>query len=484
LPAVTSEAPVDGWTARWLADAGLQLVGAAPNVAVPLLRWALASTPPKTSTNDDIFAVMNCRLAEALYRTGDTTGAAQVANAALAHAMRPELLVNLHLTLSQCLAFAGRPEDALASLTRGVKSSQIGPTERARLLAFSARAYRTLGQLDAARHAAEQALATASANGDDWATAWSLAVLSLVHGMRGEPVRALTLIDRSLAVTAGDFALADLQLMLLNNRANTLGGLDRNDEAIDVARRASQQAGEAGNVVRLRQAQCVLAELFFKVGRWDDSLAAPGDALATPQLVVESCNHGIAASIGFHRNDEAAWQHLSEANHHAVHVRGNTPAPLLLARCLAHEHANALPEALSVLTTALATEESEEKLELLADTARLAIGVGDQHTARAVVDRANAIAESLDLPHRKAVAAHCRGLLDRDPAALLAAADLYRAAGRPLPRAQALEAAGVAFAGRGDPANAASPFARAISGYRELGANWDLARIRKIDNDI
>jgi DNA-binding NarL/FixJ family response regulator len=80
------------------------------------------------------------------------------------------------------------------------------------------------------------------------------------------------------------------------------------------------------------------------------------------------------------------------------------------------------------------------------------------------------------VPYRRAVGAHCRGLLDRDPAMLRAAADDYAAAGRLLPRAQALEAAAVALADAGDVAGARAQFTEAFSVYTELGAGWDLAR--------
>jgi DNA-binding NarL/FixJ family response regulator len=59
---------------------------------------------------------------------------------------------------------------------------------------------------------------------------------------------------------------------------------------------------------------------------------------------------------------------------------------------------------------------------------------------------------------------------------LLAAANGYRAAGRPLPRAQALEAAALALAGRGATAEAGNLFTDAYALYAELGAEWDLAR--------
>jgi DNA-binding CsgD family transcriptional regulator len=107
---------------------------------------------------------------------------------------------------------------------------------------------------------------------------------------------------------------------------------------------------------------------------------------------------------------------------------------------------------------------------------RLAVVVGDKTVARTLVSRADAVAMASDVPHRQALAPHCHGLLANDPVPLLQAAEHYRAAGRPLPRAQALEAAGVARAERGDVAGARAHFTDAYSLYSSLGAGWDLAR--------
>jgi DNA-binding CsgD family transcriptional regulator len=121
-------------------------------------------------------------------------------------------------------------------------------------------------------------------------------------------------------------------------------------------------------------------------------------------------------------------------------------------------------------------EETEEIIDLLADAVRLALVAGDETTAAQVTGRAEALAGGSQISHRQAVAAHCRGLLRRDPAELAEAAHGYRSAGRPLPEAQALEAAALAFAERADIPAARTHFTEAFAIYTELGARWDLAR--------
>src|SRR5262249_24169922 len=78
LPTLESQdagGPADEWIVRWLAKSAQQLVGQAPHVAIPLLRWVVAGVPAGVAPHD----VLTCRLADALFRVGDMAGGAQVA---------------------------------------------------------------------------------------------------------------------------------------------------------------------------------------------------------------------------------------------------------------------------------------------------------------------------------------------------------------------------------------------------------------------
>jgi DNA-binding CsgD family transcriptional regulator/tetratricopeptide (TPR) repeat protein len=474
LPTLDTDGPADDWIVRWLADSAQQLIGQAPHAAIPLLRCAVAGLPAGAAAHD----LLACRLADALYRDGDADGAAQIATGALAHVTRPDLLVDLHWTLAQCRAMKGRSQESLATLESALRMPGIGPQHRARLLVLSARAYRQIGRLDLAEAMATTALEEATAADDRWATGWALGTLTLVQGMRGAAAEALPLFDRTLAVAEGDPALADLRLMMQINQAVALGDLDRYDDAINAAEHVRQLSDDTGNLVRLSQAQSVLGELLFDVGRWDDALAEI-DLDSVPQNpVVECCDHGIAATIQLHRGRAGARRHLVSAEQYVQRLGGQIIGPLTLAKSLAREQAGEPGEALTVLTDGMpdAVEEWEDATDLFADAVRLAITVGDWEAARTITERAEAAGLTSDVPHRRAVALHCRGLLDNDPVALLAAAEHYEAASRPLPRAQALEAAGVALANSDDVTGARVHFTDAFALYTTLGADWDLAR--------
>jgi ATP/maltotriose-dependent transcriptional regulator MalT len=475
LDRISGTGPADGWVVQWLVDNGQRLVTQAPHAAAPLLRWAVHCLPAGQPPHD----LLACRLAGALYKSGDPAGAAHVASAALPHVTRSDVLVDLHWTLTQCHAMDGRSEEALDNLVHILESPGVEPRHRARLLVISARAQHSIGKVEAASRLAEAALVEAHTSCDRWAAGWALGVLAIVHVVRGESARALTYFEQALTEAEGDHGLADLRLVLRLNQASALGDLDQYDEAIGAAEHARRLADDAGNMVRLAQARSVLAELLFDVGRWDDALREvdPG-AGGSKNPTVECNDRGMAATILYHRGDEAAAHHLAEAERYVDRIGDRVVSPLLLARSLGREVTDGPGAALAALLAGLSetAEETEETADLLADAVRLALAVGDATTAGQVARRAEALASGSEVAHRQAVAAHCQGLLRRDPALLAEAADRYRAAGRPLPRAQALEAAALAHADGGDTAAARTRFTEAFSIYTELGARWDLAR--------
>ena len=120
----------------------------------------------------------------------------------------------------------------------------------------------------------------------------------------------------------------------------------------------------------------------------------------------------------------------------------------------------------------------EEIEDLLPDAVRLATETGDLGTAQALAGQAAALAAESEIPHRQANALYCRGLLDHDPARLLAAAERYDDASRPLLSAKALEAAADEFIDADDRTQARTAFTRAVEIYTSLGAAADVARLQ------
>ena len=470
--------PMDEWMLSWLADAAELLVGQAPQVAAELLGRAVVSSPAGPAQHGWLAS----RLADALYRIGDRAEAEQVANRALEHAVEPDLLVDLHWTLAQCRMLAGESAESLAALDRALASPGISARHRARLLVLAARTHSILGEVEKAGRVAASALEAAAEAGDNWAMGWALLMMALVTSVRGRMTDALPLFDRALAVTQADPALTDLRLLLQINQAVTLGNLDQYEEALAAAGQARDLADQVGTAIRLAQAHGALGQLLFQTGRWDDALAevkilpenlkAPGTAC---------CDLGIAAVISFHRGEVgAARRYLAAAVPHAERLGHRLITSLALARSLDCEDDGALPESLAALADALdgSTEEVEEIEDLLPDAVRLAAETDDTGTAQALASQAAALAAESEIPHRQANALYCRGLLDCDASRLLAAAERYDDAGRPLLRAKALEVAAGYFVDADDRGQAREAFTLAVEVYTSLGAAADVARLQ------
>ncbi len=123
-------------------------------------------------------------------------------------------------------------------------------------------------------------------------------------------------------------------------------------------------------------------------------------------------------------------------------------------------------------------EELDEIEDLFADAVRLATQIGDLSTAKTIAGHAAALAAESEIPHRQANALYCRGLLDHDATRLLAAAERYGDASRPLLSAKALEAAAGDFVCTDDRGQARAAFTRAVDLYTSLGAATDVARLQ------
>jgi DNA-binding CsgD family transcriptional regulator/tetratricopeptide (TPR) repeat protein len=470
--------PMDDWILDWLSLTAGQLVRQAPRAAAELLQHAVASCPAGSAQHDGLMS----RLAEALFRVGDTAGAEQLANRALTPAVDPDVLVDMHWTLAQCWMMAGRSAECLAALNRALASPGISDRHRARLLVLIARTHSILGEVETAGRVAADALEAATQADDSWAIGWALHVLTLVTAVQGNMTDALPLFDRALTVTQADPALTDLSLLVQINKAITLGNLDRYEEALTAAQQAQQLADRAGTVVRLAQAHSALGQLLFDTGQWDAALAEVEILQEDLKEPSTGCSdHGIAAVICFHRGElAAARDHLTAAAPHAKGLGNRVIGTLALARSLDAEQAGELREALAVLTAGFADnkEELDEAEELFADAVRLAMAAGDLATAKTITGHAESLAAGSEIPHRQASALYCHALLNRDADELLLAAERYSQASRPLPRARALEAAADEFVGADDRTRARAAFTQAVELYTELGAVTDVARLQ------
>ncbi|MGN9913659.1 ATP-binding protein [Phytohabitans sp. LJ34] len=471
LPAGESDA-ADHWTAEWLAGSAHELIGRAPHAAIPLLRRAVARGPSGRPHHD----LLCCRLADALRRTGDMAGAARVAREAAARTADPDLLVDLLWTFAETQVVAGHPEAAFVALDRALAGSAVEVRHRAQLMVIAARIRSGIGQVEIAGELAGKALDAATAAEDLPTTARALSALAAICGMRGDEAESLRLCERALAIAEGDATLADLRLTLQTNKAAALCNMDQWSEALDVAERVRESADLTSNVLRLGYARCLLVEILFNIGRWDDALVEADLVLdSQPDVESEAMVLGLVAMIRAHRDSDFDGRDLPD--HDWRPYGGRVVVHVLLARGLAHERAGQPAEALRLLTQGLAeSEEATVVADLLVDVARLAVTLDDQAAIRTMHHHVENLARRSAGLAFHTLAPHSIGLAARDPVQLSAAARRYAAAGRPLPQAQALEAAATALADGGDVAGARAHLDEAREIYAALGAEWDLAR--------
>ncbi|GIJ43789.1 LuxR family transcriptional regulator [Virgisporangium aliadipatigenens] len=478
LPAAEPGVPLTGWMLDWLVEAGPPLTAQAPTVAIDLLRRAVAG-PGRPG--ERTYGMLARHLADALSRAGEQAEAERVAFTALGRVTDAEVVTELHWSLAQVRLNAGRVTDALDDLDRALAAPHLAERHRARLLTMKARIVRWMGDIDLAGALADEALDGATATGDTATVAWALHTRIVVLALRGEQLALPPLFDRALAAVADEPRLADLRLLLENNRAVVLGAVDRMGEAIAQATAVCAAAARTGSVLRLAGAHGTRGELLYDAGRWDEALA---DVTAFPDEVKDVsmvCNaHGIAALVLLHRGGIAeARRHLERGIPAAATIPNRLVGSLVAARALLAEHEGRPADALATLTAWISgDQELTEVIDLLPDGLRLAREHGDPATRAAMLALADSLWAKADVPHRAGLVHYGRGLHSGDPAVLRRAAACFRTAERPLWTATALGAAAVAAAEAGDRAGARAAFSDAVDGYERLGAAWDVARLQ------
>jgi DNA-binding NarL/FixJ family response regulator len=335
-----------------------------------------------------------------------------------------------------------------------------------------------------AEHVARLALADATEADDRFAMAILLNQLADVLANGGELREAAVLLDRGLAIAAGETRLNDVRLSMLAGRADVARLLDQPDKAHRMLVEARRIAVSSGKVRQLVNIRYRLAELYFVTGRWDEALAE-ADLPPDVDAAVDQCGaHSISTLISLHRHDvSVARNNLAIASRVAQRPVVWQVGVWVLARSLDREVDTDPGAALAILAAMLTADAQHSLWQVhveagLADTVRLATGLGQPEIAAAAAARAEKPTSADSSARRRAIAAHCRGQLSREPELLLAAAEAYGSIGQPLARAQALEAAAALQAEQAKPADARESYAHALEIFTELQAKWDIARLR------
>ncbi|MCX5215407.1 AAA family ATPase [Kitasatospora sp. NBC_00240] len=479
---------IDRWTFEWSTDHALLLARRAPDTAVDLLQRVV----------DQAWEVDNSRhetamlaLARAYFTLGRHDSVEQLAREMPTRTKDADIGAEMRWFLALLLHGSGRGDQAHAVLAQSQRASPPPPKWQARLRALSAITARTSsGDLGDAETGAREALALAATVDDGLAASFAYCGLWAVETARRDHQKALAAADNALAVLRFGDEYAELCAWAFEGKATALQNLDRLSDAVAVRRDALEDErliGHPGSAVL----HTGLAVQDIWAGRWDDALAslaaiaeqAHADASfglrgQNPEIL----HHGATAFIAGHRDDrETARRHLEAG------LRLSTAALpdwensdfLLVAQALEAERGGAPDRALAVLTRLLEIRPGQLLLlhPWLPTVIRLALDLGDTATAREATElsRAEALREKTSAG-ATAAAAHCRGLLEADPALVLEAANHYEAVGRPFEQAQALEDAAVLTARLHREPESRKALMKAADLYDSLGALWDLRR--------
>jgi DNA-binding NarL/FixJ family response regulator len=466
--------PIGSWAADWLARHATALTHRAPEAAAALLRKALR----ELAVTDGRREVLGAALVTACFRLGLDDEVDRVGGELLASMADDRLAARVAWTVGYSLMRTARTADAEAIVARAAARPEIGPEHTARLAALRALITWADARSDQARQLAEVALATAQAAGSRIAAGYARHTLCI---FRDDKVAAVEHVTEGLRVIGDDPEASHLAVLFLGNLSSFNGELDRHAEALEAARQAVILAERTG--VRSATAPFLLGFELFLTGQWDDALAEFDLAGQWPKPSYLPCVlYGVLALIAGHRDDQVtAEAHLAMAVDPAPGKQLGDVQYSWLAQALIAERAGKTAAAASLLAPCLEKDEplqrrQHDRYVMLPTLVRLAVATGDASLAVAAAAAAGRDAGTEPLAVKVAMAGHCRGLADSDPAPVIRAAEYFGRSGRLLEHAAALEDAAAILAGRGDLAAARPALARALAGYQQLGAAWDIRR--------
>jgi DNA-binding CsgD family transcriptional regulator len=420
----SSATPGDQVAISTLMKASDALSGTDPGQGATLARRALDLTPAHHPLRGPLVA----RIAILLHAAGQIEEAKAFADGALRQALPAGQEAEVRLTIARLFSIS--PEVRADSCRRALALTGVSPDLRARLLAqlfynlmVAVRLPEADRLLDEVRQAVEE-------TGDSAARFTMRLTEAALLYLRGHFGTALELIDTSLS---GADAREDPQgQMALHLRCRILAEEDRFGEALaEVTEgiRAAQQA---------RQARAV--QLF--------------EANRGRQLLQLGQLADAAAALEGRFSPEDAHLVVSVLDADGVVVLGEE-------------------ERLSVFPLFPLDPTDDPQL------VRIAVASGDRElaeSAAAAAERRRALNPAA--PAVQACAAHARGLLTGDAAALAQAAEILEAGQRRLAAASALEDLALAELRADRRGEAVTALDRALAIHAACGAHWDLARVR------
>jgi DNA-binding CsgD family transcriptional regulator len=464
-----------------LAQAVADVAGSAPGTAADLAVRALELTLPDDADRYPRLV----RAADALTAAARLDEATGLIRDALAQPLPTAYRAQLRAAESAVLSLQGRPTEANAAAQTVLAWTGVPGPVRDEALVAQLQALSAIGDYQRARAVAQDVLARPAEHGEP-ALAGALTVLGAICWADGQLGQGLQLC-REAARRAGRISPDARHFQPLLVLAARLIDLRQFEEASAILRGAAgamQAPGQhpAEPIPAVLRARTDLAQGRTEAARAaaEAALGLAGSLQAHPQTALA---RSVLSVIAFRGGDlRAAGQHLRGRPDVAHFTDSYAGTETTLARAQFVEAA-AGPKQATQLLGDLYTGLGGHRQVLTGDPAaagwlaRTALAAGRPELAAEVARVAEEIArDNPAVPVTAVAAAHCAGLVSRDPARLA-----HAAASHPDPwaRASAAEDLGHLLASASEQADAVVQLDSALAGYGQTGAGRDMARVRR-----
>jgi DNA-binding CsgD family transcriptional regulator len=447
------------------------------SAAADLSKRALELLPAEDPDHGSLVA----ETVELLNRASRYGEAEELAVAALSEASTPEEEAEIRLRLPTLTMHS--TQRRVEESRRALELGGINEVTRARHLAWLAYSL-MLDQRDQHRAAADEAAAVAASTGDPEAKILADVVLAQIEGGDGYAGRALRRLEKACVLArAGDVSAVDDLAAL--HYAVLLGVVGRLDDAAVQLAEGTERARRERNAMALDLWALAGGWVHLAAGRLSaaraavESLPPPQSTEATDADVVRMV---ILAEVAVHTDDRNLLQQMANdaRNAHPTssslvrRAAAHVLAPAAWQRGDVHDAMHWLGADITLFGPPLTLE----VLDLVILGARVASAAGDAGLRARVLQATEVLErEQPPVPLFAGVAEYARGILERDVAALMAAADVLEASSRPLLYAAAAEDAGAQLAQTDQADEAVAQLNAAFDTYMRHEALADARRV-------
>ena len=459
------------WEVDWLIENVDALADREPSTAIGMIEKVLADD----GAADPRFTSLRGRLARIHLGLENYEQAEAHARSVLQGGGDAGAVGSATWTAGLSLLHLHRPDQAL----RLLEATAANPPAawRARYAALRALAHNLAGRMDAAAHAAEEALAGGRA-GDQIAVCCALYVRSAVRAVRSDTAGAVADVEEALPIAGSLPELAGLRVLLLGNQFIYRFAAGMHEGAVEAVRHALTVAVRLDSPWQLRLRRQA-ADLLYDLGLWDE-------AMQCLRGWRDPMEYAVAALIALHRDElPEALRNLRELETVVADtdVEHEGYSPFLYLVTVRAQHAARFGKPLGPVlaefdgcTAPGAEDRMPQRHRVLPIVVILALQLGDTRTATTAADAAVRDAQADPTPRKRAEADVCEGLVRAEPDRLLRAAEYFREAGLRLYTGLAQEYAAELLASAGDMPGARSAMSDARAVYEAAGARWDVRR--------